>query len=410
MTASDHIHAGIRQFAQARLSLELASLTPGYLRRAIHQRMAACGMARPDDYYQWLQSHSNEQQELVECLVVPETWFFRDRDSFNLLKQWSQSHWLSPRAIRSIRLLSLACSTGEEPFSMAITMLEAGLRPDQFRIRAVDISRRALTRAAAAAYGQRSFREPMPFPRKRYFREEQARHVLNSPARDCVDFEHAMLPDPAGCPGDTNYEVIFCRNVMIYFNSPARSRMIKQIQNLLAPDGLVFVGPAEAGLLLTEGFVSTGEPRAFAFHAPRSKTAVTFAKPTPTLPSFPAATSRTKKRAEAPAEASPNLAEARRLADAGHLEDAVRTCEILIKTCGPSADAYCLMGILLDALSQDRQAETSYRKALYLEPHHVDALSHLAAFLAEHRGDSTEIRAMKQRCQRAKANAPAAPP
>ena len=133
-------------------------------------RMKSLGLKLSDQYYQLLLRSPAEWDELVESVVVAETWFFRDREPFAALVSLLLEEWLPARPARPARLLSLPCSSGEEPYSMAMALLDAGVAPELFEITAVDISHRALAHARRGVYGRNSFRDKDLGFRDRYFR------------------------------------------------------------------------------------------------------------------------------------------------------------------------------------------------------------------------------------------------
>jgi chemotaxis protein methyltransferase WspC len=401
------IHPGIQQVLRDQLGLEVGSLSPSALRQAIRQRMDACGLRTEQEYGQLLRIDPEEQQGLFENLVVPETWFFRDREAFELLSYWAQRNWPDPGTSRSLRLLSMACSTGEEPYSMAMTLLEAGRPPESFYVRALDISQRALDRAAAGVYGPRSWREASPGYRQKYFQVNHGQYALLPLVRDRVRFFRANLfGDNLTKPGE-RYDVIFCRNVLIYLHDVARHHALRVIRDLLEPSGILVTGPAEAGWLVQFGFSPVGKPRAFAFQC------ATTASSRGRVPSHRPARAKPRmmeKRVTAPAEAKParcqhaelvkpSLAEARKLADGGSLAEAATVCEQLLHEDNVKTDVHYLLGVIYDALGQLEAAETHYRRTVYLDPDHAEALLHLA-LMAERRGDHVRALALKQRLSR----------
>ena len=154
-------------------------------------------------YLRRLQTSLAELEELIELVVVPETWFFSDRKPFTFLEHYVKSEWLPNRNNGILRLLSIPCSTGEEPYSLAMLLLNAGLTPDKFRIDAVDISKKALLKATNAVYNQNSFRgEDLP-QRERYFQQTADQSFKNSFDKGYESFnknaqalrEAATIPD-----------------------------------------------------------------------------------------------------------------------------------------------------------------------------------------------------------------------
>jgi chemotaxis protein methyltransferase WspC len=140
------------------IGLDSASVGSATIESAVRQRMETLGFKAAEDYWKRLRVADDELQELIESVVVPETWFFRDRDAFAALARLISQEWLPNHPTAVLRLLSGPCCSGEEPYSMAMALLDAGLSPDSFRIDALDISMRALARAKSGTYGANSFR------------------------------------------------------------------------------------------------------------------------------------------------------------------------------------------------------------------------------------------------------------
>src|SRR5262249_4075648 len=135
------------------IGLDTEAIGASALARAVQERQAACRLRDPLAYWDYARSSDDERQQLVEAVVVPETWVFRDRGAFGALEQMVQDEWRGARG-RVLRVLSVPCSSGEEPYSIAMALTEAGLAPEQFHIDAVDVSARALARARRAVYGR----------------------------------------------------------------------------------------------------------------------------------------------------------------------------------------------------------------------------------------------------------------
>src|SRR5262245_21192564 len=112
-----------KQWLKDTMGLDATTLGPKVVDRAMESRMTACGQKTPDEYWQLLRASRLEQQELIEAVVVPETWFFRDAEVFEALARVYDLNWLGSRPGRRLRLLSLPCATGEEPYTMAMALL-----------------------------------------------------------------------------------------------------------------------------------------------------------------------------------------------------------------------------------------------------------------------------------------------
>ncbi|MEP6873508.1 MAG: methyltransferase, partial [Burkholderiales bacterium] len=217
----------------------------------------------------------------------------------------------------------------------------------------------------------------------------------------------------------TVLEVNFQRagDILIYFDRPTQDRVVDVLARLLGEQGLLFVGPSETGLLLSHGFVSTKLPLAFAFRkapaAARDTTPITVhrAKRSPFVspPAHPVTAPQPLRRipskaagippAIAPPKIITGIDQAERLANQGHLAEAGQCCEAHLRAHGPSAKAFHLLGVIRDASGHPVEAADSYRKALYLDPDHHEALVHLA-FLLHKRGDVAGAQVLQQRAHR----------
>ena len=166
---------------------------------------------------------------------MPETWFFRDREAFAALALTVYEDWLGAHPEDHLRLLSLPSSTGEEPYSMAMALLDAGFPANRFRVDAVDISARALARAGHAVYGKNSFRGNELGFRDRHFEATAHGYRLSDAVRRQVQFQQGNLLAAGFLPGVESYDVIFCRNVLIYFDRAAQDRALTVLVRLLTP-------------------------------------------------------------------------------------------------------------------------------------------------------------------------------
>src|SRR5450755_3402731 len=150
--------ADVENLLKNAMGLDTPSIGSASIERAVRLRMATLGLNQADDYEQQLRRSTDELQELIEAVVVPETWFFRDREAFATLVRLVTDEWRSTSSASVLRLLSVPCSTGEEPYSMVMSLLDGGFSPQQLQVDAVDISARALARATRGVYGTNSFR------------------------------------------------------------------------------------------------------------------------------------------------------------------------------------------------------------------------------------------------------------
>jgi chemotaxis protein methyltransferase WspC len=388
--------AEIVQLLRETIGLDPDSIGQPAVERAIQERQAANGLSDARAYSARVLTSKDELQALVESVVVPETWFFRDPGAFDALSAVVR-HGALPMAMEPLRLLSVPSSTGEEPYSIAMALLDAGVPSARFQVDAMDVSQVALERAAAAVYGRNSFRGGGTLGREHHFESASGGRRVCERVRRQVRFRHGNLLASPFVPGRDRFDIIFCRNLLIYFDRPTQNRVVDELGALLKPEGLLFVGSSEGGLALSQGYVSAKLPMAFAFRRAR------VARPQRPTPARPAPALRPHPFAPAPVAPietpAPSLDDARRLANEGRFEEAVSVCDACLRAVGPSADAFCLLGIVRDALGQADEAEAALRKALYLDPRHEEAVTHLA-LLVERRGGDAEAKVLWSRARR----------
>lgn len=398
----------IEELLKQLIGLHVSSIGRTAVERAMQQRMRDTRLADEGDYWRRVSADRAEQCALIDAVIVPETSFFRYPESYDALAREAVARYDGT----PLRILSLPCATGEEPYSIAMAILDAGLPPGAFRIEAVDVSQRVLEHARAARYAERAFRGRDAAAA--YFDVDGEDYVVAEPVRSSVGFRSGNLLDerlPASVGGA--FDFVFCRNLLIYFDAPTRARAIDALKRLTRPDGLLFVAPAEAGLLTEAGMRSVGGVQSVAFGHALAAEHSTAPAPLP-APVVPKLVARLRRPApsplpvrgtprwpvpatpSAPAVGKDVFAQAVALADGGRLVEARAAFERILEVDGPSAEAYFWLGLLADQAGDAARAHDHYRKALYLDPTHVEALGHLAALLAA-RGDAAGARALRLR-------------
>jgi chemotaxis protein methyltransferase WspC len=246
------------------LGLDVASVGVSLIERAVKRRVNTNGLRDISQYAELLQRSQPELQSLYEAVVIPETFFFRYPESFAALRQIvGEQIFLGTRKLRA---LSVPCSTGEEPYSIAMTLLDAGLSLEKFQIEAIDISTHLLDIARLGLFGSNSFRGSDLQFRNQYFHKTDTGFQLCDRVLQCVKFEQGNVLQKPFRFGSEPYDFIFCRNLLIYFYTQAQGQTLASLRQLLTADGLLFVGPAETGLLTQHSFSSVKQmPMAFAF-------------------------------------------------------------------------------------------------------------------------------------------------
>ncbi|WP_434728779.1 CheR family methyltransferase [Pseudomonas soli] len=401
------------RFLQERIGLDVESVGAAMVERALRQRCTLVQAADLDDYWLRLQQSSDEQQALIEAVIVPETWFFRYPESFTALAGLAHKRAAELAGARPLRILSLPCSTGEEPYSIAMALLDGGLSPGAFRVDGIDISPSSVAKGEQALYGRNSFRGSELAFRERHFSPSGDTHRLDERVRQQVSLQAGNVLDPALKAREGLYDFVFCRNLLIYFDVPTQQRVFEVLKRLIHAQGVLFIGPAEGSLLARLGMRPLGIAQSFAYvrqddapppvAKPLPVARQPVAPPSPRLVALPP---RAAKSSAVPAAPVPAQGEAQllaliaRQANAGENQQARADCERYLRQFAPKAQVYYWLGLLSDTEGDAAQAITHYRKALYLEPQHPEALMHLAMLLAA-QGDDAGARRLQERAARA---------
>lgn len=382
--------------------------------RAVRQRMERTGQTDSDAYLDTITP--DEMTQLVELVVVPESWLFRDPQAFYATVELVKERWSRGR---TTRIASIPCAGGEEPYSMAMALRDASVPKQAFSIDAYDLSPACIERAQAGVYGRNAFRAQDVAFRERYFTHvADDAYRIDEALRAQVSFRQGNLLQFDTRAMGKQYDVIFCRNLLIYFDKPTTRAAIDTLSALLADDGMLLAGYAEVPSFCQHGFAPLQHRQAFALKkddgkppvpapAPLKKPALRSVlpspKPAPALAptrAAPAAPARTRPVSVPAATASVDLlAEARLLADRGMLREAGEQCHAHLARAPEAAEAYYLLGLINELAGKMDLADDYWRRCIYLQPDHYEALCHLA-LLAEHHGNHTAAATLKARAAR----------
>ncbi len=209
-------------------------------------------------YHYLLRKDSGGEEELatiIDELTTNETYFLRERNQLRALIEEILPDLLARRGRGPVNVWSAGCSSGEEPYSIVMLALEAGLRPGiDLRVHASDISRRCLSRARAGEYRAASFRETPPLFRARYFEEKDGNLRLSPDVRRHVSFMRLNLLEPARFALLGALDVVLCRNVIIYFDRETKKRVVESFAERLVPGGYLLLGHSESLIHVTSSF------------------------------------------------------------------------------------------------------------------------------------------------------------
>lgn len=408
------------------IGLDAETIGSSTVLHAINERILSCDVSDIESYHHKLIKDKNELKELIEEVVIPETWFFRDIEPFKMLIKFVNEEWLESKPSGPLRVLSIPCATGEEPYSIAMSLLDAGLTPSQVYIDAVDVSNRNIIRCKEARYRNHSFRGVDSYTQKRFFRlQDDNLYHPDILIKAMVNFEQASILDSQYIYNQRPYDVVFCRNLLIYFDEKTQQNAVNMLSRLLKPSGILFVGHAETGRFINNKSwsMSYKYPKSFAirkfiddarFEKTKSEK-YTFKK---TILK-PHRITKTKSKSLQTAIATqpidktkhvenikrtatlPDIALAQRLADKGEFTDAESICLESLTINKQDSKAYLILAVIQLATGDERKAVQYFRNVVYLEPRNFDALMYLAT-LIDQQGDPKQAQRFRERAQRCK--------
>jgi chemotaxis protein methyltransferase CheR len=231
------------------------------LEKRLARRLTTHQLSGYKDYYHFLKYNRKKDQELsdiMDVLTTNETYFFRE--AFQLKAFTDEilpelKGVKEKRGERSLRIWSAGCSSGEEPYTIAMLILEKGLF-NGWRVEIVgtDISHRVLQQARKAVYGQSSFRATDEVYLKRFFQEQEGSFKVNDEVKELVTISHLNLFDQNRMALLGKMDLIFCRNVIIYFDLAAKKRVIDSFYKSLRDGGYLLLGHSESLMNLSTAF------------------------------------------------------------------------------------------------------------------------------------------------------------
>ena len=222
-----------------------------FLESRLRRRMDDLGIRSGYEYYCLVknpQGRSRELPSLLDTLMRRETAFFRNQPQFDLLRQVVLQEIIEKKELagtRLIRVWSAGCSTGQEPYSAVIAMLESlpDAEPWTLRVFASDLSFTALERAQCGLYREDQLKGIEAGCISKYFRRENGHYAVSEAVKRRVIFDYHNLKHDNGLRG---LDMVFCRNVMIYFDTDEQRRLVTRFGNCLLPGGYLFLGHAES--------------------------------------------------------------------------------------------------------------------------------------------------------------------
>ena len=241
----------IKQLVFEHTGISLSDAKQHLVYGRLARRLRALGLTSFDDYCDILRNNPDDEfGNFVNAITTNLTAFFRENHHFEFLKKALPQLMRHRQQSRKLRIWSAGCSTGEEPYSLAITLLESIKDIDSWDIRilATDIDTNVLEKAASAVYAEDRIVGLSKPQQKRWFHKGKGNQggkvKVKQAARDLITFKPLNLMQ--GWPMQGEFDVIFCRNVLIYFNKDTQKTLVERYANILSEDGYLFLGHSEA--------------------------------------------------------------------------------------------------------------------------------------------------------------------
>lgn len=255
---SDADYRMIAELVRRHCGLHFGPESRFVLERRVAHRLRQLELTSFAAYHYILRSSDAERDELsllIDDLTVNETFFFREIGQLRgLIREIIPAVRLE-RPDEPVSIWSAGCSSGEEPYTVAMLALEAGLDLGrELRIVASDISRRVLGKARQGMYREASFRETDDLMREKYFTEKDGEWRISDHVRSAIDFVHLNLMDPAKVELIGPMDVVLCRNVIIYFDGDGKKRVIRTFFDRLRPGGHLLLGHSESLMSISSDF------------------------------------------------------------------------------------------------------------------------------------------------------------
>jgi chemotaxis protein methyltransferase CheR len=368
----------------------------------VSRRMMAGAAPGCCAYLRLLLHEGGELDALIGELTIGETYFFRQREHFELLRTAILPDLLQRKQTeRSISIWSAGCATGAEPYSISMLLaveFHDRLADWDVTILGTDINTDFLSRARQASFGKWALRDVAPDLQAQCFEPDGKQWRLRPEYRRGVRFEYHNLAADAPLRGETDgpFDVIFCRNVMIYFSPGRIQRLAERLYDSLRDGGWLLVGHAESNPEFFHRYSVVCNDAGTAYRkssSPPARDCTSPPVPSVEIPvHVPAPASISSRVAAPPAEAFlPTLEDVRVLADRGHWDEAEENCRRLLGRQPLNAGAHLTLGLILEHRGDRPQAEASFRRAIYLQRNFVVAHYHLGVSL-QASGDTKQAR------------------
>jgi chemotaxis protein methyltransferase CheR len=262
-------------FLYRRTGLSFSESKRYFIDRRLEERIAATGSPSFQAYFSLLRADADHEIEfLINSFTVNETYFYREDHQLRCMTSNLLGAIVEHRPPGStIRIWSIPCSTGEEPYSIALWLMENWPQVDNYNVEIVgsDIDTRALRAAAEGIYGDRALMRLSRGIVDRYFKPvADSKHEIDEGLRNSIEFTRANVIDPKDTARYRDFDLIFCRNVLIYFDDASRRQAAENLYDCLRPGGYICLGHSESMSRISPLFSVCRFPDAIVYQRPEA--------------------------------------------------------------------------------------------------------------------------------------------
>jgi len=357
----------IASMVEQQAGLVFRGRTLSRLADAVSERMSVIGSQDIAYYQHLLLANTTEMKELISLLTIGETRFFRHMPQFEALKNHiiRICNSVNRQNLQSIHLWSACCSTGEEAYSMAILLEEMAPVLDGIpaTVLATDIDAKALAKAKQGVYSKKSLYK-IPLGYRGYFKETEDSYEVKDHIRSKVVFRPFNLVSDPDYLISQRFEVIFCRNVFIYFNKDTVNKVVDRICSVLEPGGMFVPSPAELAMVANPDLIL--HPVEGGFFTKRRPIPHFYSQDT--LYNYSAANHFDCSEVDSLRSQLEFLKKAKIAADLGDYTQVIDICSKLLALDSPRPEAYFMMALALIETDKPDDALTYLEKAINIEP------------------------------------------
>ncbi|MCD6319067.1 MAG: tetratricopeptide repeat protein [Candidatus Desulfofervidaceae bacterium] len=373
------------QFIETKTGLFFDETRKRYLIQAIKKRMLQRKITIEDEYYQLLNHPILGQEELTaltKFITIAETRFFRHPEQFEAFKIYLLPKLIEKnkkRGENTLKIWSAGCSSGEEPYTIAMVLAVSKNQLETFSVEiyATDINQDLLKKAKSGIYNAKSISH-LPKRYQKYFVCQGEHCLVKEEIKNMVKFfELNLIKEPFPLYILNELDVIFCRNVFIYFREESVKRVLRNFYLCLKDDGYLILAPTESLIINSKTFVTEKIGGTFFYRKAKFKFKSPFHIPKPSVSlskktSTPKVSSKTIFKKKTPPFKPDNLKtalkEARLYADAGLYDRTIEICHQVLNHHPTLPEAYLILGIVYYGTGAIEKAIANFKKAIYLAP------------------------------------------